>query len=165
MSRGFVKEDDQEEAPFVPPRAPLPEQSENLVTPAGHQALLKEKEELQAAFKETEAMEDRERRRQQAVINVQLQQLEVRIQSAKVIEPDDQQDEVRFGKVVCFRPESQKQAQCFRIVGVDEANLKEGKVSFTAPIIRTMLGKRKGEHFQFERGGQDLRFEIVEIKP
>ena len=43
MSRAFVKEDDQEEAPFIPPRAPLPAGESNYVTPAGKEALLKEK--------------------------------------------------------------------------------------------------------------------------
>jgi transcription elongation factor GreB len=164
MSRGFVKEDDQEEAPFVPPRAPLPDHLENLVTPTGYSLLINEKAELQKEFKETDQLEERERRRKQAVINVQLKQLEERIQSARIIEPDDQLEEVRFGKVVCFRPADKQKAQCFRIVGVDEANLKEGKVSFTAPIIRAMLGKKKGESFVFEREGKDVSFEIADIK-
>ena len=44
MSRGFVKEDDQEEVPIVPQRAFLPEGVQNFVTPAGMDLLLAEKQ-------------------------------------------------------------------------------------------------------------------------
>ncbi len=47
MSRGFVKEEDQEQIPIVPPRAPLPAGAENYVIPAGYEMLLKEKEKLE----------------------------------------------------------------------------------------------------------------------
>ena len=46
MSRGFVKEDDQEEVPIVPQRAFLPEGVSNSVTPAGMEQLLAEKQTL-----------------------------------------------------------------------------------------------------------------------
>jgi len=46
MSRGFVKEDDQEEVPIVPQRAYLPEGVTNFVTRAGMDQLLAEKEML-----------------------------------------------------------------------------------------------------------------------
>ena len=46
MSRGFIKEDDQEEVPIVPQRAFLPEGVPNFVTPAGMEQLLAEKQML-----------------------------------------------------------------------------------------------------------------------
>ena len=46
MSRGFVKEDDQEEAPFIPPRASLPAGVTNYVTARGMQLLLEERTQL-----------------------------------------------------------------------------------------------------------------------
>ena len=46
MSRGFVKEEDQEEIPMVPPRADLPEGVTNYVTRAGMNELLEEKQAL-----------------------------------------------------------------------------------------------------------------------
>ena len=47
MSRGFVKEDDQEEIPIVPKRAYLPEGVTNFVTPFGMDQLLAEKQVLE----------------------------------------------------------------------------------------------------------------------
>ena len=48
MSRGFVKEDDQEEAPLIPPRAPLPDGVANYVTPRGMRLLLEERDAIGA---------------------------------------------------------------------------------------------------------------------
>lgn len=47
MSRGFVKEEDQEEAPIIPPRAALPNGVTNYVTPKGYQDLLDELKALE----------------------------------------------------------------------------------------------------------------------
>ena len=56
MSRGFVKEDDQEEAPFVPPRAALPDGVANYVTPRGLERLLAERMQLEEARAKARAM-------------------------------------------------------------------------------------------------------------
>lgn len=55
MSRGFVKENDQEEIPMVPPRADLPEGVANYVTHAGMNALLAEKQNCHSTNSETKA--------------------------------------------------------------------------------------------------------------
>ena len=47
MSRGFVKEGDQEETPIIPPRAALPKGATNYVTPTGLQLLLDERKQLE----------------------------------------------------------------------------------------------------------------------
>jgi len=47
MSRGFVKEGDQEETPIIPPRAALPNGATNYVTPTGMQLLLNERKQLE----------------------------------------------------------------------------------------------------------------------
>ena len=50
MSRGFVKEDDQEEIPMVPPRADLPEGVANYVTRVGMDELLAERQILDITY-------------------------------------------------------------------------------------------------------------------
>ena len=51
MSRGFVKEEDQEATPIIPPRAPLPDGVPNYVTPQGLNQLQAEKETLEEELK------------------------------------------------------------------------------------------------------------------
>ena len=62
MSRGFVKEGDQEDVPLVTPRAYLPAGVENFVTPEGLQALKDEREELLAERKKYEGVDNNDAR-------------------------------------------------------------------------------------------------------
>ncbi|GAB5538496.1 MAG: transcription elongation factor GreB [Salibacteraceae bacterium] len=153
MSRGFVKEDDQEEPPMIPARAILPEGVENLVTEFGFELLKKERAELINARKETQTLSERERRREAAVIDGKILLLDQRINSARIVSPDEAADTVRFGCTVTYTEmDKSTPPVTFQIVGVDEANIKQGKVSFTAPIVKSMIGKRQGESFEFTLG-------------
>lgn len=164
MSRGFVKEEDQEEAPFIPPRAALPPGMENYVTPQGYQALLDEKEALLQARKDTQSLGDTERRRENTVIDGKITLLDERIQTARIIEPEKEATEVRFGCTVQFRPvNTQGAIRQFKIVGVDEASVKDLKVSFVAPIVQAMMGKKPGEEFEFALGGQTQVFRVEQV--
>ncbi len=103
MSRGFVKEDDQEEVPFIPPRAPLPEGMTNHVTPRGMRLLLEERARLEQERANTEGGDD-ERRREKAAIDGRLALLNERILTARPVEPaSDPPDDVRFGATVTVR--------------------------------------------------------------
>ncbi len=148
MSRGFVKEDDQEEIPLVPPRAFLPDGVPNYVTQEGMQALLDEKQELVNKKKTLDTINEKEKRIAINHINAKLQLLNERILSAQLMESDDQSeddDEIRFGALVKLRIEATKKEQIFRIVGVDEANISKGKISFISPLAKALINKKKGE--------------------
>jgi len=148
MSRGFVKEDDQEEIPLVPPRAFLPEGVPNYVTAEGMQALLDEKQELLDEKKTLDTINEKEKRIAINHINAKLQLLNERILSAQIMEsdkPENDTNEVRFGALVKLRIEATKKEQIFRIVGVDEANISKGKISFISPLAKALINKKKGE--------------------
>jgi transcription elongation factor GreB len=166
MSRGFVREDDQEEPPFIPPRAPLPPGVVNHVTPRGLQQLLDER----AALEQERSLpyeSDYARRRAWAEIDGRLELLNERIGSARVVEPPDPAPEdVRFGATVTFRSTSgpqQGQERTFTLVGVDEASVKDGRIAFTAPIARALLGKRVGETVSFALGGVPQELEVLAV--
>ena len=162
MSRGFVKEDDQEEAPIIPPRAALPKGVENYITPFGYQLLLKEKEELENDQKNLPKNNETEHRRASAVIDAKLKLLNERIISAKIITLEKQpQKEVRFGAVVTFKKENKTLK--FQIVGVDEADIKKQKIAFTAPIAKALTGKKVGDSAKFTLGKQTQFLEILKI--
>src|SRR5699024_2746991 len=86
MSRGFVKEEDQEEAPMVPPRAALPEGITNYVTPTGYRALQEEKKLLKEEQKNLPHENETERRRASMAIDGKLKLLNQRIRSARVLD-------------------------------------------------------------------------------
>ena len=101
MSRGFVKEEDQEEAPVIPPRAALPNGVTNYVTPFGYEALEKEQRGLETERVNIASDNETEDRRAKAVIDGKLNLLAERRSSARIIHPNQQpEDEVRFGAKV-----------------------------------------------------------------
>jgi transcription elongation factor GreB len=165
MSRGFVKESDQEELPIIPPRPPLPPGETNYVTPAGLAALEAERDALQRAREALPTDNEDERRRSAHLIDGKLILLHQRIASARVLDPADQpHDEVRFGATVTLRQHPGGHRQEFQIVGVDEANVKQRKISFTAPIARAVTGLYVGEVADFRLGSELRKLEVLNIK-
>jgi len=164
MSRGFVKEDDQEETPIVPPRADLPSGVINYVTPQGQAELLAEKEELIRERDNLAISDEKERRIAVNFIHAKLQLLNQRIASAHVIQLDEQpQDEIRFGATVSFRIGTDKKVQHYQIVGVDEADVKKKKIAFISPIARVFTNKKAGETATLKLPTGDRHFHIVAI--
>ncbi|MBN1118131.1 MAG: GreA/GreB family elongation factor [Bacteroidales bacterium] len=164
MSRGFVREGDQEEVPMVPQRAYLPEVVPNFVTPAGMEQLLNEKQLLINERDNVVATNENEKRIAVNFINAKLQLLENRIADARIIDPEGQPaDEVRFGAAVTLKIVATAKIQVFQIVGVDEADVAKGKISFLSPLARIMINKKVGDKVSFKQDRKDVVFEIVEV--
>ncbi|MBN2862446.1 MAG: GreA/GreB family elongation factor, partial [Bacteroidales bacterium] len=164
MSRGFVKEDDQEEIPIVPQRAYLPKGVPNLVTPAGMDQLLAEKQMLIHEKENMESRNENERRIELNLINAKLLLLNNRIAEARVVDPEAQpQNEIRFGATVTLKNEMSAAIQVFQIVGVDEADISKGRISFIAPLARALINKKTGDRITLKRDSEDIVFEIREI--
>jgi len=168
MSRGFVKEDDQEEAPLIPPRAALPPGVPNYVTPGGLETLLEEKvklEEEKAANKKENAAEQRY---ENMMIEGKLKLLVERINSARLVEPSrEAAGEVRFGSTVTLKTIKGRKpgfVRRFTIVGVDEADVKANKIAFIAPIAKAVPGSRKKDIVKFHLGGGVEELEVVDVE-
>ena len=168
MSRAFTKEDDSLEAPIIPPRATLLPGTLNYVTPAGLEQLRQELAELEAARTAAEANHDNDadRTRRLTLLNGQLAALNDRLASAKVVDPHTQPaGEVRFGALVTLRPVAGKGPERrFTIVGVDEANVAEGKIAFVAPIARAVQGARLGQRIKLQLGPKTEEVEVTAIE-
>ena len=164
MSRGFVKEDDQEEIPIVPPRADLPEGVTNYVTRAGMNELMAEKKMLLDEKKHLDNSNENEKRIALNFINAKLQLLNRRIAEAKIINLKEQpQNEIRFGAMITLKIEASNKIQIFQIVGVDEANFSKGKISFTSPLAKILINKKIGDSAVLKRAKEDIIFEILDI--
>ncbi|SFR72604.1 GreA/GreB family elongation factor [Maribacter stanieri] len=164
MSRGFVKEEDQEEIPMVPPRADLPVGAVNYVTKNGFNKLLEERQKLQNEKESLPNDNEKERRITSNLINAKLQLLNERISSAKMVNLEEQpKNEVRFGATVSLLIDSAKTDQEFQIVGVDEANIAENKISFLSPIARILISKKVGDTAILNLGKVERLFKITNI--
>ncbi|MDO6472859.1 GreA/GreB family elongation factor [Maribacter sp. 1_MG-2023] len=164
MSRGFVKEEDQEEIPMVPPRADLPNGAVNYVTKIGYNNLLEERNALSVEKDSLQHDNEKERRIASNLINAKLQLLNERISSTKIVTLNEQpQNEVRFGATVTVIINNAETSQQFQIVGVDEANIAKGRISFLSPIARILISKHIGDTATLQLGKVERVFEIMEI--
>jgi transcription elongation factor GreB len=165
MSRGFVKEDDQEKIPIVPPRAFLPEGEINYVTQAGMDELLAERESLVLERESLNIADEDEKWVAQKFINAKIFLLDNRIDSAVVINLEDQpQNEIRFGATVTLKIEETNKIKTFQIVGVDEADVSKGKISFLSPLATVLNNKKVGDKAVLKRDNKDILFEVLKIE-
>lgn len=168
MSRGFVKEEDQEEAPLIPPRAALPAGVDNYVTPQGYQAMQEEKEAMEATRKANPEKDETEKRRLNMMLDGKMRLLEERLATARIVKMEEQpQGEVRFGAKVKIKHLSggplQGKTMTLRIVGVDEANLKEQKIAFVAPLAQSLMGAQPGEERILQLGTEQRRIKVIDL--
>jgi transcription elongation factor GreB len=73
------------------------------------------------------------------------------------------QNEIRFGATITLRIEVSRNIQTFQIVGVDEANISKGKVSFISPIAKVLINKKIGDKVILKQAKKDIVFEIIDI--
>jgi transcription elongation factor GreB len=152
VSRAFARNDAVHESVLIPPRPPLPGGSANYVTPRGMGLLRDELSRLEARRVELQDLVkagSQQAESDLAVVLGTIAELQQRIGSARVIEPPARpHDTVRFGSTVVLKtvsgPATGEERQ-FTIVGVDEAAASEGRVAFTAPVARAVLGLQVGE--------------------
>jgi transcription elongation factor GreB len=163
MSKAFTKDDDASDAVVIPARHPLPAGATNYVTPRGLESLRSELRELHEARSRLDtAPPDVERAHAVLVANARIRELDERIASAVLVESAPPRDEVRFGARVTVRGESGEE-RTFEIVGVDEADVAEGRVAFVAPLARALLGKRKGDAVTLRTPRGEEELEVVAI--
>ena len=154
MSRGFIKEGDQEEIPMVPPRAYLPDGVPNYVTKEGLDALKEELKNLEA-----ERVKAGDNYILVNFLDATIKQLVGRINSAVEVDLSKvSKDTVSFGAWVRYN------GRVVRIVGVDEADVNKGLVSFVSPIAKMLIGKKAGDVIEL-KGKERVVVEEVSFEP
>ncbi len=72
--------------------------------------------------------------------------------------------QVKFGATVSLLDEDSGDKSKYKIVGEDEADVSEGKISVTSPIARAMIGKEEGDVVEVMAPGGAKSYEIVKVK-
>ena len=142
---------------MVPPRAYLPQGVPNYVTKEGLDAL---KEELKIL--ETERVKAGDNYIMVNFLDATIKQLVGRINSAVEVDLTKvNKDTVGFGAWVRYN------GRVVRIVGVDEADVNKGLVSFVSPIAKALMGKKAGDVIELKgpRGKENIVVEKVSFEP
>ena len=100
----------------------------------------------------------------QGFIDAEKRDIEDKLSRAQMIDPATLSgDRVVFGAKVTLLNIDTAEEVSYQIVGVDEANLKSGTISYESPLARAMIGKEEGDEVVFQAPGGARTYEIVEV--
>ncbi|MCK2126454.1 transcription elongation factor GreB [Thauera aromatica] len=181
MNKAFVREgegaDEDEE---LAPALRLPAGSKNYMTRRGYDALRVELDRLvrteRPKLVETVAWAagngDRSEngdyiygKKRLREIDRRIRFLIKRIENAEVVDPERQQglEQVFFGATVSFCDLETEEEQRWQIVGVDEADASQGRISWISPLARAVLKARVGDVVRFQSPAGLREIEIIDI--
>jgi len=127
--------------------------------------IVREIEEARAHGDLSENAEYHAAKEKQGLIEGRIRDIEDRLARAQVIDPTGQSaDKVRFGLTVDLEDTETGDQVTYTILGEEEADAANGKISVSSPVARALLGKEVGDEVtvQIPRGKRE--FEILEIR-
>ena len=102
----------------------------------------------------------------QGFIEGRIAELESKLGNAQVIDPkllQDSEGRCVFGATVDVE-DADGHAATWQIVGEDEADIKQGRISVSSPIARGLIGKEAGESVEVQTPGGVKRYEIIDVR-
>ncbi|HEV8225557.1 MAG TPA: transcription elongation factor GreA [Methylomirabilota bacterium] len=100
-------------------------------------------------------------REKQSFVEARINDLESKVGSAEVIEPPTSGDRVTFGSTVRVEDQTGKESR-YQIVGSEESDPTNGRLSIMAPLARALIGKKVGDTVTAQLPGGTKTFEILE---
>lgn len=159
MSRAFVKESEPD-APIELPQRPV-SALRNLMTPEGYESMRCLYQGLQEELDQLSEIEQIAARNRRAELQRDIRYYAIRLHSAEVVESPIP-NTVRFGHWVSFTDENKKN-HCFRLVGEDEADAAQQKISWASPLAKMLIGKQVGDICYWHRRPSVVEIKIAEI--
>ena len=108
----------------------------------------------------SENAEYHEARDQQATTEDRISKLELLLKNASIVSGETS-NTVGVGSVVVVKKDDKKIT--YTIVGSEEANVVEGKISIRSPFGQAIMGKKKGEDFSFETPNGVVQYHISDL--
>lgn len=102
----------------------------------------------------------------QSFIEGRIAELEGKLGAAQIIDPTvlDAEGRIVFASTVDLEDLGSGQKVTYQIVGEDEADLKEKKVSITSPIARALIGKYAGDVVEVNAPSGIREYEVLEVR-
>ncbi|MGM0433771.1 MAG: transcription elongation factor GreA [Pseudomonadota bacterium] len=104
-------------------------------------------------------------REQQSFVEGRIQELEGKLGAAQVIDVTtiEKTGKVIFGTTVRLINMDTEEEVTYQIVGDEEADIKEGRISISSPIARALIGKEEGEEVSVQVPSGTVEYEIDEV--
>ncbi|MBS3800262.1 MAG: transcription elongation factor GreA [Thioalkalivibrio sp.] len=105
-------------------------------------------------------------REQQSFIEGRIRELEAKLSNAQIIDVTalPQTGKVVFGTTVVLEATDDGRQVVYRIVGEDEADIKNNMISVSSPIARALIGKEEGDLVTVQAPGGETEYEILEVR-
>ena len=105
-------------------------------------------------------------RDQQGLMEARIRDIEGKLSNCQVINPAELNagGKVVFGATVEIVDEDSRDETTYQIVGEDEADIKAGRISYSSPIARALIGKEEGDVVTVATPGGTKSLEIVAVR-
>ena len=101
----------------------------------------------------------------QGMIEARINELEYKMSLFEIIDISQMSgDKVAFGATVTIENIDTEERKTYTIVGSDEADIFNGKISIMSPLARAMMGKEEGDDFTVQAPKDDTEYEIIKIE-
>ncbi len=104
-------------------------------------------------------------REHQGLVEARIKDIEAKLANAQVIDPKllDADGRCVFGATVEVE-DGDGETAAWQIVGEDEADIKQGRISFSSPIARALIGRYAGDTVEVQTPGGTKRYEILDVR-
>lgn len=100
----------------------------------------------------------------QGFIEGRIQEINGKMARAQVIDPSTiKSDKIVFGAKVELEDQESGTRVNYQIVGVDEADVKGGKIGITSPIARALIGKAKGDEVVVNAPKGQIHYDVIKV--
>jgi len=102
---------------------------------------------------------------QQGLMEARVRDIESKLSNSQIIDITKMENngKVIFGATVKLVNVDNNDEIQYQIVGVDEADLKHNKISYSSPIARALIGKEEGDVVTVRAPAGDIEYEILEV--
>lgn len=101
----------------------------------------------------------------QGYIEGRINELQYKLSNADIIETNNlPKDRAVFGCIVLLENIDSGEEVTYQLVGPDESNIKEGRISVTSPLGKALIGKGLGDEININAPGGKRQYELVEIR-
>ncbi|MGZ5280302.1 MAG: transcription elongation factor GreA [Pseudobdellovibrionaceae bacterium] len=128
-------------------------------------SIIKMIEEARAQGDISENAEYEAAKERQSMVEGRIAEIQGKIAGAEVINPSEiKADRVVFGATVSISDIEEGTEVTYQIVGVDEADVKSGKISVMSPIARSLIGKKVGDVVTVHSPKGEKEYEVLKFK-
>ena len=128
-------------------------------------SVIKAIEEARAQGDISENAEYEAAKERQSMIEGRIADIQTKIASAEVVNPSEiKADRIVFGATVTIQDIEEDTQITYQIVGIDEADVKAGKISIMSPLARALIGKKKTDVVVVHSPKGEKEFEIINFK-